>query len=270
MQNIINAVLVLGVTGACFGALLAVASKIFYVPQDPRIDEVREFLAGANCGACGFPGCDGYAAAVVAGAAPNLCTPAGAAANAKIASVMGLDAKADVKCVARVACGGKLDTALPLFDYVGPQDCSAAMRFGNNGPKLCPASCIGMGSCVHACKFDALEVIDGVAVVDREKCVGCMACQSACPKGIIEKVPYHSPAHVRCSSKDKGPVVMKRCKVGCISCTKCVKTCEFDAIHMVEGIAVINYEKCTGCKKCIAACPRKIIEEVPVLEQVEV
>ena len=154
IMNIVYAMLVLGVMGAVFGGLLAFAAKIFYVEQDPRIGEVREALAGANCGGCGYAGCDAYAAAVVAGEAPpNKCSPGGAATAEKVAAIMGLDAAPEVKYVAFVPCSGNADAAKLFFDYDGPKDCVAAMRFGNKGPKECQFSCIGLGNCVRACKL---------------------------------------------------------------------------------------------------------------------
>ena len=182
MSNVLIAVAVLGIMGAVFGAILAYAAKIFHVDQDPRVEEVRAALAGANCGGCGFPGCDGYAAAVVKGeAAPNCCVAGGAATAAKVASIMGLDAAAEEKFVAFVPCSGGTEHAKAFFDYEGPKNCLAAMRFGNKGPKQCQFSCVGLGSCVEACQFGAMHLNNGVAEVDRDKCVGCMACASVCP-----------------------------------------------------------------------------------------
>ena len=181
IMNIIYAILVLGVLGAIFGGLLAFAAKIFHVDEDERIGQVRECLAGANCGGCGYAGCDAYAAAVVAGEAPpNKCGPGGAKTAAAVAAIMGLDAVPEVKYVAYVPCSGSCGTAKDFFEYEGPKDCVAAMRFGNKGPKACQFSCIGFGNCVRACQFDAMHIENGVAVVDREKCTSCMACASAC------------------------------------------------------------------------------------------
>ena len=167
-MNIIYAILVLGVLGAIFGGLLAFAAKIFHVEEDERIGQVRECLAGANCGGCGFAGCDAYAAAVVAGEAPpNKCGPGGKKTAEAVAAIMGLDAVAEVKYVAYVPCSGSCDTAKLFFEYEGPKDCVAAMRFGNKGPKACQFSCIGFGNCVRACQFGAMHIENGVAVVDR-------------------------------------------------------------------------------------------------------
>ncbi len=269
--NIIYATALLGIMGALFGALLAVAAKIFYVEEDPRIAEVRAALAGANCGACGYAGCDGYAAAVVnEGAPPNKCAPGGEKSSNAICSIMCLDATAAEKEVAYVACSGNAEVAKFLFTYDGPRDCRAAMSFGNKGPKLCRFACIGLGNCEAVCQFDAMHIVNGVAKVDREKCVACMMCAEACPKQIIKKVPYKQKLLVGCRSTDKGGVVIKQCGVGCIGCKKCENACAKDAIHVVDNLAVIDYDKCIGCGLCASVCPRGILipqTRIPLLEK---
>ncbi|MEG2008462.1 MAG: RnfABCDGE type electron transport complex subunit B, partial [Oscillospiraceae bacterium] len=251
MIEILKAVLVLGIMGAVFGGVLAFAAKIFYVEQDPRLTEIREALAGANCGGCGYPGCDGYAAAVLKGeAGPSCCVAGGVATSQKIAAIMGLDAGVETKYVAFVPCSGGEGHAQLFFDYSGPKDCTAAMRFGNKGPKECQFSCVGLGNCVSACQFDAMHLVNGVAEVDREKCVACMACASACPKKIIRKVPYDQKVLVGCRSGDKGAVTRKLCDLGCIGCMKCQKECPAEAIKIENNLAVIDYDKCVGCGHC--------------------
>ncbi len=268
IMNIIYAILVLGILGAVFGGLLAFAAKIFHVEEDERIGQVRECLAGANCGGCGYAGCDAYAAAVVAGEAPpNKCGPGGSKTAAAVAAIMGLDAVPDVKYVAYVPCSGSCDTAKNFFDYEGPKDCVAAMRFGNKGPKACQFSCIGFGTCVNACQFDAMHIVNGVAVVDREKCTSCMACAAACPKQIIQKVPYEQRVLVGCRSNDKGAQTRKLCDAGCIGCMKCQRECPHEAIKVVNNVAVIDYDKCTGCGHCAEVCPRQIIHPQKVYAQ---
>ena len=177
MKTILLAMLVLGALGGLFGALLAFASKIFHVEVDPKQAQIRSCLAGANCGGCGYPGCDGYAAAVAAGEAPtNKCVAGGEATAIEVAAIMGVSVDAAEKMVAFVPCSGSAEAAELRFNYNGPEDCRAAMLFGGNSSKLCTFACIGLGNCAKACQFDAMHIIDGVARVDRLNCVGCGAC----------------------------------------------------------------------------------------------
>ena len=263
MIKILYAVLVLGALGGLFGALLAFASKIFHVEVDPKQEAVRACLAGANCGGCGYPGCDGYAAAVAAGKAPtNKCVAGGEEAAQKISEIMGVSADAVEKMTAFVGCSGCEGVAERRFNYTGPQDCRAAMLFGGKSNKLCTYACIGMGNCVKACQFGAMEIVNGVAKVNRDKCVGCGACADTCPKSIITMIPKKQNVIVACSNKDKGAQVMKMCKAGCIGCGKCTRECPADAITVVDNLARIDFSKCVSCGHCKDICPRHIIEDL--------
>lgn len=260
MNPVLLSVIILGVLGAVFGAVLAFASQVFHVDVDPKQEAVRSCLAGANCGGCGFPGCDGYAAAVVRGQAPaNKCVAGGAEAAAKISAIMGFDNVAAEKKVAFVKCSGTTGHSELRFNYSGPQDCRSAMVFGGKSNKTCTFACIGFGNCTKACKFDAIHVVDGVAVVDREKCVGCGACAAACPKSIIELIPESQRVMPACGNKDKGAKVMKMCDFGCIGCMKCQRECPADAIVVKDFLAVVNPDKCVLCGHCAEICPRHII-----------
>ena len=137
IKTIFLAIIVLGVLGAIFGALLAYASKIFHVEVDPKQAQIRACLAGANCGGCGYPGCDGYAAAVAKGEAPtNRCVAGGEATAARVAEIMGVSGDAADKMVAFVPCSGSLAAAELRFHYHGPEDCRAAMLFGGRSNHL--------------------------------------------------------------------------------------------------------------------------------------
>ena len=260
MTNVIYAILVLGIMGGVFGLLLAVASKAFAVKQDERLEPVTEALPGANCGGCGFSGCAAYAQAIVNGEAKlGLCAAGGKEAADKIAEIMGMETVEMQRTVALVKCRGNHAAKKGLYE--GIHDCAAAAKIAGNGPNLCAYGCLGFGNCVKACQQGAISIVDGVARVDHEKCIGCMACAAACPRGIIEQVPYDQDIVVACSSKEKGAALRKFCDIGCIGCKICEKTCPNDAIHVTDNLAVIDYSKCTSCSACAEKCPRHLIAD---------
>ena len=260
ITNVLIAGAAVGVLGLILGVALGIFGKIFFVAVDEREVAVREYLPGNNCGGCGYAGCDGLAAAIAKGEAPiNGCPVANAEAHAAIGAIMGQEAGAVEKKVAFVKCSGTCDKTERKYNYYGINDCRKAVMVPGQGDKLCSYGCLGFGSCVDACAFDAIHVVDGVAVVDKEKCVSCGKCVAACPKNLIEIVPYSAPVAVACSSLDKGKDVRVACKTGCIGCSICVKQCEFDAIHVENNLAKIDYSKCTGCGKCAEKCPQKVI-----------
>ena len=269
-MNIVYAVVVLGVVAVFFGLVLAFAAKVFEVETDPRLPEIQACLAGANCGGCGYPGCGGCADAILAGKAPiNACAPAGAEGAAKIAAIMGMEAPSGEKKVAHVLCNGGLN-AKKNFEYRGVHDCLAATKVCNGNALECQYGCFGFGSCVEACKFDAIHISEsGVAVVDKEACTNCGACREACPRKLIVEVPYKQKVFVNCSNKDKGPAAAKVCAVSCIACGMCERTCKFDAIHVINNVAVIDYDKCKNCGMCAKACPKNAIEPIPTPEEKE-
>ena len=242
MTGLLLAAVIIGAIGIVIGVLLGIASEQFKVEVDEKEILVRAELPGNNCGGCGFPGCDG-----------------GPAVADKIASIMGVESGGSEKKIAFVKCKGTCDKARVQYNYFGIDDCAKVTVVPGGGEKACTYGCMGYGSCVKACAFDAIHIVDGVAVVDKEKCVACGKCVATCPNHLIELVPYSAEHLVQCSSHDKGKDVKAKCDNGCIACTLCTKQCEFDAIHMDNNVAVIDYSKCTNCGKCAAKCPAKVI-----------
>lgn len=254
------ATLLISVIGVLIGLFLGVAAKKLEVEVDEKEQLVRELLPGNNCGACGYPGCDNLAQAIAAGKAPaNACPVANSKAHGQIAEVMGTNIVEAEKKVAFVKCAGTCDKTKVKYNYYGIQDCKKAAFTPGKGPKQCGYGCTGFGSCVKACQFDAIHVIDGVAIVDKEKCTSCGLCIKECPNNLIELVPYDTQHFVRCNSKDKGKDVKAGCSIGCIGCMMCVKVCEYDAIKVENNLALIDYSKCTNCGKCAQKCPTKVI-----------
>ncbi|MGE5557111.1 MAG: RnfABCDGE type electron transport complex subunit B [Bacillota bacterium] len=256
----------LGALGAVFGLGLAVASRQFAVKTDPRLDEIMAALPGANCGACGFPGCSGYAEAImIKNAGTNLC-PVGKSPVAEIiARIMGKEAVAIDSKLACVFCRGGREETSDNFIYKGIGDCRAA-NLVNGGPKACEYGCLGRGSCAAACPFGAIVMNDNrLPVVDRKKCTGCGKCVGVCPRGIIALVKPSEQVFVYCHSHAKGTEVRKVCKAGCIACGICVKNCPEKAIEMHDNLAYIDHQKCTGCGVCVGKCPAKTINYVEPL-----
>ena len=251
--------LVIAVIALLVAIGLVFTGKKFAVEVDERVVAIREKLPGNNCGACGYAGCDALAAAIAAGDAPvNACPVGGAPVAEEIGNIMGTTAGAMERKTAFVACKGTCDVTKNQGNYIGIQDCRAAVLSGMNVTD-CNYGCLGFGSCVSVCPQHAIRIVDGVAVVDEDKCVACGLCVKTCPKHLIELVPEKSHVRVQCSNKDKGPQVKKVCQAGCIGCSLCVRQCEFDAVHVDGNLASINYENCTQCGKCAAKCPAKVI-----------
>ncbi|MDK2881813.1 MAG: H+/Na+-translocating ferredoxin:NAD+ oxidoreductase subunit [Bacillota bacterium] len=257
----VGAVLSLGGLGLLFGVLLGIAARKFAVEKDPKAVQINEVLPGANCGACGFPGCSGLAEAIAKGEAPvNACKVGGASVATKISEIMGVKSEGtEEKMIAHLICRGGRGVAVQRAKYEGLQDCRSAAAFGSGG-KACSFGCVGLGNCVRACPFGALSMgPDGLPVVDEKKCTGCGICVKTCPKNVLTLIPEHAKVFVACSSTAPGREVRQVCKVGCIACRICEKTCEFDAIHVVDNLARIDYAKCTNCGRCAEKCPQKII-----------
>lgn len=258
MSLIVLAILSVTVIGIICAVMLAAASKVMAVKVDERVAELRAALPGANCGACGYAGCDGYAAALGEGGVnTNLCIPGADAVSHKISDILGVAFMDVVEEVAVIHCAGDCGATRDRVDYDGPRTCAAARLFGGKG--ACSYGCIGFGDCAAVCPNGAICVEKGIAHIDTRKCTGCGLCAAACPNRLITVERDTIKTAVLCSSRDKGPVTRKKCGVGCIACRKCEKECPVQAITVENNISVIDYNKCTDCGHCAEVCPVKCI-----------
>lgn len=264
---IIYTVITLSALGAVAAVVLFFIAKKFKVYEDPRIDDVEELLPAANCGGCGFPGCRGFAEALVK--ADDIsefnCPVGGAETMEAVAKVLGKEIEAKEPQIAVVRCNGTPEHRKQKTNYEGPTSCAVKHSL-YTGETDCPYGCLGEGDCVVACDFDAIYMDEktGLPVV-KDNCVACGACIDACPRNIIElrnRGKKERRVFVSCINEDKGGVAKKACAVACIGCGKCVKECPFDAITMENNLAYIDYEKCKLCRKCVPVCPTGAIHEV--------
>ncbi len=246
----------MGALGLILAIGLTIASKKFAVKEDPTTKKIEEVLPGANCGACGFPGCFQYAEAVAdKKAPPSLCSAGGPDIAIQISDIMGVEAEGlGERKVAHVFCGGTKAKALELADYEGVPDCRGAHALGGN--KACGFGCLGFGSCVKVCPFGAMKMSEeGLPIILKDKCTACGKCIDICPRNIISLVPDNAQVFINCISTDKGGNVRKVCSAGCIGCRKCEKACNYDAIKVKSFLASIDQDKCTSCRACIKECP---------------
>ena len=243
------------------GLALGFFKKIFAVEVDPMVGKIRELLPGANCGACGYPGCDGYALAVAGKTAEiSSCTVGGKPVAEKLSALVGGDVVIQ-PVIAVLACRGSHEKARLKGEYIGVKSCRAA-KIATGSIKRCTWGCQGFGDCTKVCKFDALKLgEDGLPHVDTAKCTGCRLCMAECPQHIIWAVPRDlKGARPLCSNLNVNKtMVAKNCKAGCIKCELCVKNCPEQCIKMVNGIPVVDYNKCTGCGVCVNKCPIKVM-----------
>jgi len=248
--------------GTLFAIILLIASEKLKVKQDPKVEQILESLPKIDCGGCGYAGCGSYAKAVAND--PNLigkCAPGGSDVSEKIAKILNLQISGSGDPLRPIIhCKAHTDDKTFRAKYQGIATCIAANALAN--VQACKYGCLGFGDCVASCKFDALKIIDGLATVDYEKCTGCSACSSACPRDLIEMVPFsqENMITVACSSQENGKNTRQMCKVGCISCTLCVK--QTDIFKMENGCAKVDYKNYTPCEETETAmkkCPTKVI-----------
>ena len=263
MTAILYAVISVTVIGLVCAVVLVVAGKVMAVKTDEKFEQVRACLPGANCGACGYAGCDGYAAALASGETKqtNLCIPGGNDASQQVAAVLGLKAAEVQPQAAFVRCSGTCDKTQKKYDYAGISTCQAAKQlFG--GPGACSYGCLGLGDCQGVCEYGAICLEDGVARVDPRLCVACGKCAKTCPQQLIVIRPVSARHIVACSNQQKGGQTRQACQVGCIGCKKCELSCPEKAITVENNLARIDFSKCSNCGKCVEVCPSGCIAEL--------
>ncbi len=256
MNPILLAVIVVCAIGFLCSIILVIASKFFAVEEDEKVGKIRECLPGANCGACGYAGCDGYAKALAEeeGIKTNLCIPGADAVSRQISEILGVEFEDVVEKVAVIHCYGDCTHTSKKSDYEGIQSCKAAKMLYGGGGK-CTYGCIGLGDCVSVCPNDAICISDGIAHIDTRKCIGCGLCAKSCPQRLIEIMDDVEKVLVTCSNTEKGAVAKQHCSNACIGCKKCEKNCPTGAITVVDNLARIDYSKCQNCDECAKNCP---------------
>ena len=260
MEIVISSVIILVFLGILIALFLGLSSKIFFLLFDERIKKVRDILPGNNCGGCGYAGCESLAEAIVKNEAEvNACPVGGENVANEIAKVLNKKNILSNKKVAVVHCNGSCKNVNKLYEYKGLRTCKLLVNMPNRGDKVCKYACIGCGDCVKVCSFSAIHIVDGVAVVDEEKCTHCQKCINVCPKNLIGSKLYSIKTKVLCSSKDEGKIAKNACNVSCVACKLCEKNCEVEAIKVNDNVAVIDYSKCVDCGVCSEKCPRNCI-----------
>jgi len=255
---VVVALVSLGGLGLILAGILVFAHRKLGVKPNPLEENIRAILPGANCGGCGYPGCDAFAAAVAKGdAPPDACPVGGPSLASKIGRIMGVEVGGREPQIAFLLCQGGSDIVAQSADYQGIRTCRAANLIAG-GTKACPYGCLGFGDCTEVCTFDAIHMgPNGLPIVDRSKCTGCGICVRICPKNVLRLIPISKEIFLACNSFDKGKAVRDVCSKGCHACSICVKMCPYGALEMVSNLPVMDLSKCTDCGICYAKCPVK-------------
>lgn len=262
---LVYSVLALLGVGATAAVILSVASQLLKVEENPLVELVVEVLPGANCGGCGFAGCDAYATAVVLNpdVPAGLCSVGGAETMKKVGEISGKAVEVGEPVVCYRRCSRPEGNVRKRFDYVGAGTCESAAML-EDGPLMCAWSCLGLGDCVRSCPFDAMYLENGVVEIIASRCMSCGHCISVCPRNILQLIPRRARVASACATHDKLKAVSDVCDVGCINCSKCVRACPAKAIYIEDNRIEVNHTTCLeygeACgEACVAACPRGIL-----------
>ncbi len=272
---LIYSVAILFGVGLVAGSVLAISSRVFHVEEDPRIEAVMDALPGANCGGCGYAGCEGYAIAVIndPDIAANLCVAGSAETTIAVGKLSGKAVTEADPLVSVRRCEKHDGDVATRFKYVGLPSCVSAAGMGSGlGVDACPFSCLGLGDCVKVCPFDALELVDSLVRVNMARCTGCGKCINACPRNLLELIPQRAKVMIFCSTLGKAKEVTEVCKVGCISCSLCVKKCPAQAISIKNNVVKIDHQICLAYEEdcgraCVKACKRTILKSLHSVEE---
>jgi len=239
-----------------FASLLVLAHKKLHVDEDPRIDAAHQLLPETNCGACGYPGCLGFAEAMVEGSAlPGKCTVISEYEREFIAEFLGIDVGAEEKVVARLACAGGTNVARNRALYQGLRSCRAAELVAGGG-KSCFWGCLGLGDCEVVCEPDAIIMNEHeLPIVIDDACNACGDCVDACPKDLFSLHPVSHRLWVACKNLEQGDAPVEDCEVACDACGKCAVDAPDDVITMVANLPVVDYEKNHNVRGAIERCP---------------
>lgn len=262
----LGGILVMGGLGVFVGVGLALASKIFYVYVDPKIEAVDEALPGANCGGCGYPGCTANAVAIVEGkSSPSSCVAAPPETAEEIAGIMGVKIEAREPDIAKPGCTYGFQDADIKYIYNGINDCRAAALL-NGGTKVCPIGCLGLGTCVNACPFDALSMgTDNLPVVDPDRCTGCGTCERVCPKHIITLSSYTRRIQAEHTTDECTAPCQRACPAGIDIPTYIREIAEGNYLQAVRVIKETNPFPAVCGRICVHPCEyecrRNLVDE---------